>query len=883
MFTRKSGILALALSALVLGACDEDTPIVQVDPPTIQIQPNPVPALAANQPFTLVAITQNAPAGSTVSFTSSNPNITVTQAGVVTCTTAGAGQTGTITATISGTTPPVAAAVAISCTGGGTIGTPTISISRITTPAGLDVNPGNVAGVVNVITNVDIPTGVAASAMRVTVNGTEVCRTSFASGAGADAAEAVPVTVVCSFNTAQLAANGTPLFPNGPQTIRAEILGPTGTVIANSSSQQLTFNNPSALLLTVTSAANALDQNGLRWEGGNLTVVVTPSIFTANTALQSVSVSVTGVDTTGATRVITKTVPTTGVAPVTVVFRADSSSSAGLGLLGIEDPNTVVSATAVTGGQNFPAAGNFAAPAFRYDAAAPRLTGVVPAFNFAQHPLSLDSFFVATAGFPTNCTAVGGGVFNCGTATSAVSGAGVVENGVDRVTMEFQTSASTGTPAFTTRTSAAAIGQQAADALIARLRVCDALGNCKNTAAGPRFGVDLVSPFIQAVTNVSGVQAGPTVPVAVAAVDTGAFSAGFNTVTGFVQVQIVKDSASATGANVSRCVSVATGTSAANTAVPASGSCAFNTVANATGSFTIDPAVSGNGYYTVTIRAVDIAGNMTTTTQRFFLLDVAGGAANINPVVSNVTVTFTTGAASANASATIHDNVDLAEYNSRIRFNAAIVGAANSLPFTPPTIHKAFGVPVSGNAAPAVSVPVIKGVQNGFGGAIIGAIDGIGFSAFDQARNYGEGYASFTTTAPAAVTNTDVVGSSVTPASATVCQTGTVPPCASTDPTSTTASAQIVMAVTATPNPVTQVIFYRIDAAGRAVFISQQAGSGALTIPSSGPNANQRVFTYTSGAISAADLQAGANTVFAVGVDADGDAVLLGTTTITAN
>jgi hypothetical protein len=880
MFTRKSGILALVLSVAVLGACDDDAPIVQPDPATIQIQPNPVPALAANAPFTLVAITANAPAGSTISWSSSNPNITVTQAGVVTCTTAGAGQNATITATISGTTPAVSAAVAVSCTGGGTIGTPTISISRITNPAGLDVNPGNVAGVVNVITNVDIPAGVAASAMRVTVNGTEVCRTSFASGAGADAAAAVPVTVVCSFNTAQLAANGTPLFPNGPQTIRAEILGPTGTVIANSSSQQLTFNNPSALLLTVTSAANATDQNGLRWEGGNLTVVVTPSIFTPNTALQSVSVSVTGLDTMGVTRVVTKTVATTGVAPVTVVFRSDSSSSAGLGLNGIEDPNTIVSATAVSGGQNFPTAGSFAAPAIRYDAAAPRLTGVVPVYNLAVHPVTGESFLVATSTFPTNCSATATpGVFNCGTAgTSAVAGTGVVDNGVDRVTMEFQTSSSTASPlAFTTRTSASAIGQQAADALVARLRVCDALANCKNTATANNsaaFGVDLISPFIQAVTNLSGVQTGSPV-VAVAAVDTGAFSAGFNTVTGYVQVQIVKDSASSTGANVSRCVSVATGTSAANTAVPSSGACAFNTVANASGSFTIDPTISGYGYYTVTVRAVDIAGNISTTTQRFFLLDVTA------PVVSNVTVTYTTGAATANASATIHDNVDLREYNSRVQFSGAIVGAANSLPFTTPTTHKAFGVPVSGNAAPSTAVPVIKGIQNGFGGAILGQISGIGFSAYDQANNYGEGYAAFTTTASAGVTATDVVSSSVTTASANVCQTGTVPPCGATVPASTTASAQIVMGVTATPNPITSVNFYYLDAAGRAVFISQTSAA-SLAIPSSGPNANQRVFTYTSGTIPTAALALGGNTIFAVGVDADGDAVLLGTATLTA-
>lgn len=880
MFTRKSGILALALSALVLGACDDDTTLPPA-PATITIAPNPVPTLQLNAPFTLVAVTTNAPAGSTVTWASSNQaGVSVSATGVVNCLQAGA--TATITATISGTNPPVQSAVAISCAqdDGGVVGTPTISISRITNAAGLDVNPGNVFGVVNVVTNVDIPQGVSASAMRVLVGTTEVCRTSFASGTSADAAEAVPVTVVCSFNTAQLNAQGTPVFPNGQYQVKAEVLNPQGTAIATSTSQQLTFNNPSTLIVSVASAANALDAAGLRWEGGNLTVTVTPSIFTPNPGFNSISVTVVGDDTMGVTQTITKTVTTTGVAPVNVVFRADSTI-ANKGLMGIEDATVFISASGVTSaGQPFDNGGaGFPAPAsIRYDAAAPRLTGVVTTPNLAQHPISGDSFFVATSTFPTNCTMVAANTYNCGTAgTSAIAGVGVTEAGVDLVKMEFQTSPSTGTATWTTRASAAEIGQQAPDALFARLRVCDALNNCKATPAGPRFGVDLVAPFINAVTNVSGVQAGPTVPVAVAAIDTGAFSAGFNTVTGYVQVQIVKDSASSTGANVSRCVSVATGTSAANTAVPAGG-CAFNTVANATGNFTIDPAISGNGYYTVTIRAVDIAGNMTTTTQRFFLIDVAG--ASILPVVSNVSLTYTTGAATANASATIHDNVDLAEYNSRVQFSGAIVGGANTLPFTTPTTHKAFGVPVNGNAAPATNVQVIKGVWNQLtaGAALLGSISGIGFSAYDQAGNYGEGYAAFTTTASTALTSTDVVSTAVVTADDPVCKSSG---CTGA-PTSTTASAEIVMNVTATANPVQTVYFYYLDAAGRAVYISHTS-AGNLTIPSSGPNANLRVFTYTSGTISSADLALGANTIFAVGVDADGDAALLGTYAVTVN
>jgi hypothetical protein len=881
MFTRKSGILALALSVLVLGACEDDTTL---PPPaaTITIAPNPVPTLQLNAPFTLVAVTTNAPAGSTVTWASSNnAAVSVSAAGVVTCLQAGA--TATITATISGTNPPVQSAVAVACAQDTTPppGQVVISIQSITdNDTGLPVNPGNVSGVITVRANVDVPQNTSVSTFNVKLGSTVACTQTYTGGTGAmDAAASVPVPVECSVNTAQLNAQGAPLFPNGQTAVVVEALNPQGTQIA-SASTNIVLNNMSALIVSVASAANALDANGLRWEGGNLSVTVTPSIFSANTTFSTINVSVIANDTMGVQQTITKSVSTTGVAPVTVVFRADSSV-ANKGLQGLEDATTMVQATGITTqGQPFDSAGGpFNAPIIRYDDAAPRLTGAVVAYNLAQHPISGDSFFVATSGFASACSSPAANTYNCGSATSAGSVTGVTEAGVDVVTVEFQTSPSTGTATWTTRTSAAAIGQQAPDAVFARLRVCDKLGNCKNTPAGPRFGVDLVSPFINAVTNVSGVQAGPTVPVAVAAIDTGAFSAGFNTVTGYVQVQIVKDSASSSGANVSRCVSVATGTSAANTAVP-SGGCAFNTVANATGSFTIDPAISGNGYYTVTVRAVDIAGNMTTTTQRFFLLDVAGGAAIINPAVTGVSVTYTTGAATANASASIHDNVDLAEYNSRVMFSGAVIGGANTLPFTTPTTHKAFGVPVSGNAAPSTNVQVIKGVWNQLvaGAALLGSINGIGFSAYDQAGNYGEGYAGFATTASTALTSTDVVSSSVTTADDPLCKSSGC----TTDPTSTTASAEIVMQVTATTNPVQTVYFYYLDAAGRAVYISQ-TNAGALTIPSSGPNANLRVFTYTSGSISTADLALGANTIFAVGVDADGDAALLGSYVVTVN
>src|SRR5687768_18560846 len=81
MFTRKSGILALVLSALVLGACEDDEgPGVIIQPPTVTIAPNPVPPINAGSTFQLVAITTNLPTGSVVTYTSSNTTVATVDA-----------------------------------------------------------------------------------------------------------------------------------------------------------------------------------------------------------------------------------------------------------------------------------------------------------------------------------------------------------------------------------------------------------------------------------------------------------------------------------------------------------------------------------------------------------------------------------------------------------------------------------------------------------------------------------------------------------------------------------------------------------------------------------------------------------------------------------
>lgn len=578
MLTRKSGILALVFGAAVLGACEQKAPIVNIPPTptvttvTISGAPSlPIKKGATVQLIAVVsgndnqAVTWSVLSGSNVASVSSTGLVTALQPG---------------TATIQAQSQAVAsakAAVSIQVAdtttgGGGVIGQPSITIGSITQGGTtFPVNLGNVAGTVDVTMNVDIPTGVKATALQLSVKNLATgattvvpCQTFSATGssdASVEGAQA-PQTVICSVPTNQVGANGVPTFANGQYTITAQLLN-GNTVIASAVTQTMVFNNVSSLILGVTSAKTAPDASGLVWMGGDLTVTVTPSIFTSGTTFQTFTVQVISVDTTGATVTVQKTVSTTGVAAATVVFKADSSSSAGLGLKGLEWAGTMVKVTGVTGaGTLFDNGGvPFQTTGFKYDDAAPRLTGVVPTYNLVQQPTSLQWWLKSSATFPGTCTLAAAGpppTYNCGSSSTAATANGVAEAGVDVVTWQFQTAvASASTLVWTTQTSVAGIGAQPAATLIARVNVCDNLGNCKNTATAnnsPAFGVDLLAPVIFTVSDVSGVQTNP-VTITVAAQDTGANASGFPL--RYVSVQIQKDSASSTstgGVDVTKCV-----------------------------------------------------------------------------------------------------------------------------------------------------------------------------------------------------------------------------------------------------------------------------------------------------------------------------------------
>jgi hypothetical protein len=237
MLKHKSTSLALLFAALALGACSDDNDPFTPPPPTaIEITPDPVPILPLNSPLGLAAVLTNAPAGAVVLWASSNPTgVRVSVTGVVTCLQLSADAT--ITATISDTDPLVQDAVSVSCSATAPIVEGAqISITQFQDPLGGDIDPNELHGVIAVLAEVEVPEGLAASAVRVLVGSTEVCRTMWTRGAAS-------ATVACSFNTAQLAGDGSPLFPNGAHEINAEVLGAADAVLAAANTRRVIFSN----------------------------------------------------------------------------------------------------------------------------------------------------------------------------------------------------------------------------------------------------------------------------------------------------------------------------------------------------------------------------------------------------------------------------------------------------------------------------------------------------------------------------------------------------------------------------------------------------------------------------------------------------------------
>ena len=293
MKSHRSALLGLALGVAVLGmtACESKDEIViptPENPIAVSLVPDAL-TLEVGETGQLVAVVSGGPAGTdrTVTFTSSNDNVaTVDGSGVVTA--VGAGVT-TITARSTADTN-AADASAVTVTPEGTDAPPpTISIQSITTGSlNTPVNINNVFGQIDVTLNLDAAPGSSISSIETLIDGDVVCSQDFTSAEAALAiaasnelgAEAQPVEIVCSINTAAFdATTGEVTFDNGPRTLQARVVGPDGTITA-STSTDLVFNNINFISAAVSStngpanggnAPGSLDPAGSAWHGGDVT------------------------------------------------------------------------------------------------------------------------------------------------------------------------------------------------------------------------------------------------------------------------------------------------------------------------------------------------------------------------------------------------------------------------------------------------------------------------------------------------------------------------------------------------------------------------------------------------------------------------------------
>jgi hypothetical protein len=285
------------------------------------------------------------------------------------------------------------------------------------------------------------------------------------------------------------------------------------------------------------------------------------------------------------------------------------------------------------------------------------------------------------------------------------------------------------------------------------------------------------------------------------------------------------------------------------------------------------------GYYTGTFTAVDAAGNASNTVTIVSLDDVSppqtGGVVGPAIITGNAAATFNTLAT---------DNIDLNRATPFISYpNVSGVGTL-SLEF-PSTQLGTYGPDAfTTSAAPQVTIAqFIKSIER------LGAISGAqtaGIIVTDQASNAatatsdisaavrGDTSAAFAARiqAGSAFNSWDMLA----PANNTLCNGttnagGASPQPCPTNPTATTIQARLQVTPTGTTVPFQRAVFYALNPnTGRAIFLGQ--GGLSITDVGTGPG-SVRTVTYSS-SFNASGLQTGNYTVFALGVDQTGSALM---------
>ena len=268
---------------------------------------------------------------------------------------------------------------------------------------------------------------------------------------------------------------------------------------------------------------------------------------------------------------------------------------------------------------------------------------------------------------------------------------------------------------------------------------------------------------------------------------------------------------------------------------------------------------------------VDQAGNVSEiVASRMFLVDTVAPVG----IIGGVNVT-NSGIALAG---TVTDNLDLLQYDTRLVFGGLALPFVMSIEISP------FGPPLATSFEAVGSTPTIRHLY----GAVNAPLSAVAFGVWDAAMNFsltpqavvspltaGDGPDGFAASA-FTLTNaegTEICGTGRTAASPAGCGTG-----ASAIPSARTLTAAVQGPSGSFNNPFTAVYFYRFDANGNPQLIGITT-SGAVSDTGSGPTG--RTFTFSIN-FNAAGLPAQDPAgIFAVGVEADGDAVVTNTVNFT--
>ena len=667
-------------------------------------------------------VTADAASAKTVTWSTSSAAIaTVDATGKVTGVSAG---NVSITAT-STADPSKAATAAVTVTGaGGSANTPNlVAIASITKGNTLTpVQLNNVNGQIDVTLFVSGPPGTLKLIQNCTAGGATSATGDVIVAQQNVAGSQDQSAITLSYNTAATgtvvagvatpsATSSTPIFVNGNCFIKAQL----GTAVAsNLTPITLTnanvFNSTVAFTKTTTlGTQNAISAaNGLRYDQGDLTVTVTPVIYSGQTpALLTINY---------AGKTFTNVAPTTGTSSFAVTFPSSAASSTAAATAAVsiyQYTTTAANGDAVTitaasdaAGQPIVYGSGIAAQGLRSDNASPVLTG--PLAQNLQLNGAPRNYINAPYAFLANNTAQTDVAFAASQNTLAFWVGPLPATVPTYPTAQSINSASTAcsVTGLAKVVTGADIAQTAAPftpGYFVRVIESDPLGNVACQDFGP-FGVDKQNPNDLAQT------AGPADQTVVLAGATASFNS-VDSVSGFTP-----------GAELrARSLLNFTSTAAANCVVgtyPAGGPCGF--AASSFNIASVTGASTTQGYYQFQAFSQDQAGNNSPTVTRVYLVD------NTLPTVGGVSIPQTLGGgASVTFASTANDNVDLKASNFDITYSAA--SGAPSLYYAGDNYGPNYDATVIKTAALNATVPFfIKQLQGTAAGAPVAFAAGVG-------------------------------------------------------------------------------------------------------------------------------------------------------------